>query len=179
MAAARWNAEAEQAFQRAAAMAPNSQDVRTYLALHYARTKDWRRAVPLLEQVVADSPDRLTAVEALGDLKVRDAHDAMEAGDTARALAALDRARQLQGSSFKNDLDLGVVLLAAHRFEDARAALDRVLAANPDDPMALFKRAQVSVLLKEPDSNARIERARQKADATTRALIERERLFER
>ena len=43
--------------------------------------------------------------------------------------------------------------------------------------MALFKRAQVSVLLRESDSGARIEKARQHADATTRGLIERERLF--
>jgi hypothetical protein len=43
--------------------------------------------------------------------------------------------------------------------------------------MVLFKRAQVSVLLNEPDRAARIERARQHADQTTRALIVRERLF--
>jgi hypothetical protein len=43
--------------------------------------------------------------------------------------------------------------------------------------MALFKRAQVSVLLGEPDRAARIEAARRGADATTRALIARERLF--
>jgi hypothetical protein len=35
----------------------------------------------------------------------------------------------------------------------------------------------VSVLLKEPDRNARVDLARRKADETTRALIERERLF--
>ena len=43
--------------------------------------------------------------------------------------------------------------------------------------MALFKRAQVSVLLKETDEQRRIAAARAKADETTRALIERERLF--
>ena len=43
--------------------------------------------------------------------------------------------------------------------------------------MALFKRAQVSVLLNEPDQPARIERARRIADATTRPLIASERLF--
>jgi hypothetical protein len=43
--------------------------------------------------------------------------------------------------------------------------------------MALFKRAQVSVLLRETDSSARIAAARAKADETTRTLIERERLF--
>jgi hypothetical protein len=44
--------------------------------------------------------------------------------------------------------------------------------------MALFKRAQVSVLLNEPDRAERIARARQHADATTRDLIARERLFQ-
>jgi hypothetical protein len=43
--------------------------------------------------------------------------------------------------------------------------------------MALFKRAQVSVLLNEPDRAARIDQARRRADATTRELIARERLF--
>jgi hypothetical protein len=42
----------------------------------------------------------------------------------------------------------------------------------------LFKRAQVSVLLHEPDALARIALARQKADATTRELIAKERLFQ-
>jgi arylsulfatase A-like enzyme/Tfp pilus assembly protein PilF len=171
------NVEAEDAFKRAAAIAPDSQDVRTYLALHYARTKDWPRAVPLLEQVVKQSPDRATAVEALGALKVREGLAAMDRADTPAGIAAFERARQLQGAAFGNDLDLGVLYLDARRFEDARGALDRALAAKPDDPMALFKRAQVSVLLKESDSDARIAAARAKADATTRALIERERLF--
>jgi hypothetical protein len=44
--------------------------------------------------------------------------------------------------------------------------------------MALFKRAQVSVLLHEPDAAARIELARRKATPLTRELIARERLFD-
>jgi choline-sulfatase len=171
--------QAVEIFQRAAAIAPKSQDVRTYLALHYARTKDWARAVPLLEQVVAESPDRLTAVEALGALKVREGQRAMDAGQTTVALAAYERARQLQNKAFRNDLELGVLYLDARRFEDGRTALDRALASKPDDPMALFKRAQVSVLLNESDRLKRIETARRNADATTRPLIERERLFQR
>jgi hypothetical protein len=43
--------------------------------------------------------------------------------------------------------------------------------------MALFKRAQVSVLLREPDAEARIAAARARADDVTRELIARERLF--
>jgi len=92
-------------------------------------------------------------------------------------IAAFERARTLQGAAFRHDLDLGVLYLAARRFEDARQAIDRELASHPDDPMALFKRAQVSVLLNEPDRLQRIELARKRADAVTRPLIERERLF--
>jgi choline-sulfatase len=169
--------QALDAFRRAAAIAPKSQDVRTYLALHYARTKEWARAVPLLEQVVAESPDRLTAVEALATLKAREGQQAMDAGQTETAIAGFERARSLQPAAFTNDLELGVLYLAARRYAEARAALDRALAAHPDDAMALFKRAQVSVLLNEPDRAQRIAQAREKADATTRELIAREKLF--
>jgi hypothetical protein len=43
--------------------------------------------------------------------------------------------------------------------------------------MVLFKRAQVSVLLSEPDRAQRIAAARAAADETTKQLIENERLF--
>ncbi len=169
--------EAVALFGRAAAIAPKSQDVRVYLALHYARTTEWERAVPLLEQVVAQSPDRLTAVEALASLRARQGQQAMDTGQTESAIVAFERARTLQPAAFKNDLELGVLYLAARRYDEARTALDRVPASHAGYPMALFKRAQVSVLLHEPDRFGRIETARRKADATTRPLIERERLF--
>jgi choline-sulfatase len=171
--------QAVELFQRAAVIAPKSQDVRTYLALHYARTNEWERAVPLLEQVVAESPDRLTAVEALAALKARQGQQAMDAGRTDEAIAAFERARALQPGAFPHDLELGVLYLAARRYPEARTALDRVLASRPSDAMALFKRAQVSVLLSEPDKTERIDAARRKADAITKPLIERERLFQR
>jgi len=191
-------------FQKAAELAPDSPDVRTYLALHYARGKDWERAVPLLEQVVAESPDRLPALEALAALRVkqnrlddaialrqkiysvRDATPAelvdfgelaMGAGRTPVAIAAFEQARAVQGAAFAHDLELGVLYLANRQFDQARTALDRVPASDPNYPMALFKRAQVSVLLHEPDAPARIALAKQKADATTRELIAREQLF--
>lgn len=198
------NEQALAAFQKAEAIAPNSQDVRTYLALHYARTKDWPKAVPLLEQVVAESPDRLPAVEALAVCRERQGRIAdaiaiwqkvytmrtpsgpdllhlgemeMSLGQTAPAIDSFEKARAALGPEFKNDLELGVLYMAAGRMEDARAALDRVPPASPAYPMALFKRAQVSVLLHEPDAPARVAAARQHADATTRPLIARERLF--
>jgi hypothetical protein len=104
-------------------------------------------------------------------MRVQNTPLAIDSFEAARAAL-----RQDQGV-FTHDLELGVLYLSARRFQEARDALDRVPPSHPEYPMALFKRAQVSVLLNEPDSAARIERARQRADATTRALIANERLF--
>ncbi len=164
------NNRAVAAFQKAASIAPQSADVRLYLALHYARTAEWARALPMLERLVAEMPDRLLAWETLGELSMR-------AGRTAPAIAAFERARAIAGPAFRYDLELGVLYLAARRVDESRQALDRVLASRPDHPMALFKRAQVSALLNESDRAARLALARRHADATTRALIESERLF--
>ena len=49
---------------------------------------------------------------------------------------------------------------------------------HPAYPMALFKRAQTSVLLREKDSEQRVRLAWQKADRNTRPLFESERLFQ-
>ncbi|HET7218350.1 MAG TPA: sulfatase-like hydrolase/transferase [Vicinamibacterales bacterium] len=198
------DAQALAAFKRAAAIAPRSPDVRVYLGLHYARGKDWQQAVPILEQVVAETPERLPAVEALAVIRerqgrledaialrqkiltlrppspsdlVRLGNLAMSAQQTPVAIDAFEKARALDSAGFGHDLELGVLYLAARRFPDARDALDRVPPSHPEYPMALFKRAQVSVLLKEPDSASRIAAARRHANRTTRELIERERLF--
>ena len=198
------DAPALAAFARAAAIAPKSPDVRLYLALHYARGKEWPQAVPILERAVADTPDRLAAVEGLAAVRERQgrideavalrqkvhalrpasAADfvrlgtlAMSVQHTQTAIDAFEKARALEGTRFTHDLELGVLYLAARRFHEARDALDRVPAAHPEYPMALFKRAQVSVLLKEPESAARIAEARRRADRTTRELIANERLF--
>jgi arylsulfatase A-like enzyme/tetratricopeptide (TPR) repeat protein len=198
------DARAVAAFEKALAIAPQSDDVRTYLALHYARGADWPRAAPLLERIVAESPDRLPALEALAVIRQRQGRVedaialrqkidalrepgaaelvalgglAMQAGRTTLAIDSLEKARALQGAAFAHDLELGVLYLADRRFPEARDALDRVPETHRDYPMALFKRAQVSVLLQEPDKDARIARARQRADETTRPLIANERLF--
>ncbi|HEX9162172.1 MAG TPA: sulfatase-like hydrolase/transferase [Thermoanaerobaculia bacterium] len=197
--------EAIAAFERAEAIAPGSQDVDTYLALHYARGKQWQKAIPLLEEVVAKSPDRLPALEALAVIRERQGRIAdavslrekvysmraatsaelaqlarmqMALGQTAPAIATFEQVRAMDGSTFRNDLELGVLYLAAGRFADARDALDRVPPSNPNYAMALFKRAQVSVLLHETDAPSRIEMARQHATPLTRELIARERLFQ-
>ena len=178
--------------------------MKLYLALHYAKGPDWLRAVPMLEQIVAESPERLPALEALAVARERagrlpDAvalrhrayalrspspaelvqlgRMAMAAQQTDAAIAAFERASAAQGAAFAQHLELGVLYLATRRLDDARRALDQVPATHPGRAMALFKRAQVSVLLNEPDRAARIDAARRGADATTRPLIASERLF--
>jgi choline-sulfatase len=190
--------EALAAFERAQAIDPNSEDVRTYLALHLARGREWQKAIPLLERVVAENPDRLPAVEALALVRERQGlfedairlrqqiyrqrtpssaelvqlgRMAMDVGQTAVAIDAFEKARN------DHDLELGVLYFSAGRLAEARDALDRVAASDPEYPMALFKRAQVSVLLHEPDAPARIAAARAHATPLTRELIARERLF--
>jgi arylsulfatase A-like enzyme/tetratricopeptide (TPR) repeat protein len=197
-------AKAAEAFKRAEAIAPDSPDVRVYRALHDARGPDWQRAAPELERIVAETPERVPALEALAVVRERQGRIAeavtlrqkihtirqpspaelihlgelaMNVEQTSVALSAFEQARVAQGSTFTHDLELGVLYLAAHRLPEARDALDRVPSSHPAYAMALFKRAQVSVLLNEPDRATRIALARQHADATTRPLIANERLF--
>ena len=196
---------AEEAFRNAQRIAPESEDVRMYFALHLARGKEWPRAVPMLERIVAEDPDRLPAVQALAVIRERQGNlveavelrqkvyakrnataaellrlgeMAMELGRTPEAIDAFEKARILEPASFKHDLELGVLYLASRRFAEARDALDRVPSNDAKYPMAAFKRAQVSVLLHEPDAPARIAAARAHADGVTRELIARERLFQ-
>jgi arylsulfatase A-like enzyme/Tfp pilus assembly protein PilF len=197
-------ARAEALFAEAKNVAPDSSDVDVYLGLHYAHYKDVARAEPLLEEALAKFPDRTTVVEAVADIREEQKRFAdavamrqklyelrpptagqlehlgvlaMEAGNTPVAIDAFTKARAAQGAAFTHDLDLGVLYMDARRFTDARDALDRALASSPNSAMALYKRAEVAVLLHEPDSRARVELAKRKADAVTRPLIERDRLF--
>lgn len=193
-----------EAFERARRIDPESLDARHYLAMHLLRTGRFERAAPLFESVLAGQPDKLAALRGLAEIRLRErrpedaallyeraarvARDPaldlvplgriyMQMGATAPAIDAFERARAALGDTFENDLELGVLYLAERRFEEARDALDRVPLDSPQAPMALFKRAQVAVLLGEPDAEQRIAAARSRADATTRPLIDNERLF--
>ncbi len=192
-------------FERARGIDAGSVDLRHYLAMHHFRAGNADDAAALFESVLAEMPGRLPALESLarirasqgqidgaaelleraaaagagteslvllGDLK-------MAGGDTAGAISAFEQARGAAGEGFPRFLELGVLYLADRRFEEARESLDRVAPGHPGYPMALFKRAQVSVLLGEPDRQDRIRIAHEKADATTRRLIENETLFRR
>jgi tetratricopeptide (TPR) repeat protein len=191
-------------FARAAAIDSTSLDLELYRGLHELRGGDWRSAAQRLELVVASMPERVAALEGLARVRQHQRRIpeaialyqrvialeraptaallelgglAMSLGDTAKALGAFERARELMGASFDHHLELGVLYLDQRRFPEAAAALDQVPRSHPERAMALFKRAQVAALLREPDAAERIAAARREADAVTRQLIGAERLF--
>ena len=172
--------------------------------MHYLRSGEPDRAAPLFELVLARTSNRLPALRGLALIRERQSRPAeaaalldravaidgeavqdllrlgelrMELTDTAAAIRAFERARALAPEPFSHALELGVCYLVSRRFAEARDSLDRVPPTHPAYPMALFKRAQVSVLLGEPDRQERIRLADELADDTTRPLIDREPLF--
>jgi arylsulfatase A-like enzyme/Tfp pilus assembly protein PilF len=196
---------ADELFARAEEIHPGSIDFQHYLAMHYFRFDRWDLAAPLFEKVLAATPRKLPALEALAriregqgrfedaaelierivDLKESPAADWIRLGelemamtDTPGAIRAFEEARRLQGPAFDRYLELGVCYLAAHSYAAAAEALDLVPQNHPGYPMALFKRAQVSVLLGEPEWRERVRFAYDRADPDIRRLIENEPLFQ-
>ena len=123
-----------------------------------------------LERIVVLKEEPAAELLQLGSLS-------MAEQDTTAAIAYFERALELQGDEFESFLDLGVLYLANRQLPKAAAALDQVQSSHPAYPLALFKRAQVAVLLDEPDKEARVRRAESEADELTRELIANEQLF--
>ncbi|HNP64537.1 MAG TPA: sulfatase-like hydrolase/transferase [Woeseiaceae bacterium] len=196
--------QAQAYFERARSINPSSVDLRHYHAMHYLRNQQWNLAEPLFESVLAEMPDRLPALEGLATIYTRQRNDEkilqvlekivaikpspgvelvrlgqlhMAQGDTAAAIGAFERASRILGRRFGQDLELGVLYLADRQFEKAAISLDKVTRVHPGYAMALFKRAQVSVLLNEADRESKVRLAWQRGDNTTRRLIASEKLF--
>jgi arylsulfatase A-like enzyme/Tfp pilus assembly protein PilF len=196
---------AEQLFSRAEEIHPGSIDLQHYLAMHHFRFQHWDLAAPLFEKVLSVMPRKLPALEALarireGEGRLDDAARLLERilvlkespaaewvrlGDlemamanTPAAIRAFEEARRMQGEAFNRHLELGVCYLAARDPAAAAEALDLVPQDHPGYAMGLFKRAQVSVLLGEPDWRERVRFAYETADPTVRQLIENEPLFQ-
>jgi tetratricopeptide (TPR) repeat protein len=196
---------AEQLFARAQKIHAGNKDLQHYVAMHYFRFGHWEKAAPLFEKVLEVMPHKLPALEALERIRekegrvdeaarlteriiaLKDSPAAewirlgeleMAMTDTPGAIRAFEEARRIQGEAFDRSLELGVCYLAVQRFADAAEALDRVPRDHPGYAVALFKRAQVSVLLGEPDWQQRVRFAYEMGDPDTRRLIENEPLFQ-
>lgn len=196
--------QAQEMFDRARAIDPASTDLHLYHAMHYLKKEQWDLAQPLYESVLAQAPERIPALAGLvkvyvrqGELKkalgllqrivkVKDSpgQEWAEIGqlrmtlhDTKGAISAFEVAQKMLAEQFRYHLELGMLYMADRQFNQAAKSLDRVSRRHPAYPTALFKRAQVSVLLGESDREKRVRRAWLQADKTTRPLIEAEPLF--
>jgi tetratricopeptide (TPR) repeat protein len=200
------DARAQRLFDRAEQIHPGSVDLQHYLAMHHLRFQRWDLAAPLLENVLEAMPHKLPALEALARIReserrfdeaaqlmervvalkedpaadwVRLGEIEMARTNTPGAIRAFEEAQRIQGRDFDRSLELGVCYLAVSRFGAAARALDQVPPEHPGYSMALFKRAQVSVLLGEPDWQQRVRLAYDRGDAQIRRMIDTEPLFQR
>ncbi len=197
--------EADEFFARASEIDADSVDLRHYLAQHLLASAQWAEAGALFESVLAQQPGRRESLRGLAEVRRREGDldraatllerlvalegepDStwlrlgsvqMERGRTALAIEALEEARRRSGADFSGSLDLGVCYLVEGRWAEAALELDRVAPTSPAYPLALFKRAQASALLQEPDWRERAQEAYRRADPRLREVIARERLFE-
>jgi tetratricopeptide (TPR) repeat protein len=131
----------------------------------------FEEAARLVERVIELKASPAAEWIRLGEIE-------MALTDTPAAIRAFEEARSLQGAAFDRYLELGVCYLALHDYSAAAEALDLVPQGDPGYSMALFKRAQVSVLLGEPGWRERVRFAYDRADPDIRRLIENEPLFQ-
>ena len=200
------NDQALKWFRKAGQIAPDSVDLHHYLGMHYFRTKAYEKAAEKFEWVLQRMPDKTMAQELLGKIRMSQKQTdqaiellenaAIRAGDrddllrllgdlymekrnSKMAVTALRKALDLNPEGFDRFLELGVCLMDIGDHPGAGAMFDRVSQDHPGYAMALFKRAQVSVLTGEPDARQRIDAAASSGDPRILQLIENEPLFRR
>ena len=170
--------------RRPAKIAPDSQDVRTYLALHYAprqavgegrapaRADRRRGARSSAGARGARGGPGAAGTRLRGDRSApADLRDAQAHADGARPAGPTGHERRPDGARHRapsrgrarsratrsgTTSSWAFSTSPPERLPEAKESLDRVAPSHPAYPMALFKRAQVSVLLHEPDQAARI-----------------------
>ena len=197
--------EAEEYFEQARRLEPGSLDLNYYYAAHLFRSGKWDEAGPLFEIVLAEMPRRVGVLMSLMVIREREgridearsllrramalkkpqAAEYLKLGDlsmfltdTAGAIDAFEKARQLQGRDFTRSLELGLCYMANRQLPEAARVLDEVSRFDPEYNFALYKRAQLSIVMGELDREQRIRLAYQSADQEIRQLIENDPLFQ-
>jgi arylsulfatase A-like enzyme/Tfp pilus assembly protein PilF len=197
--------EAESYFERARKIDPRSMNLRDYYAAHLFRFGMWDEAEPLFESLVVERPRNVDILISLAQIResqgrndeARDylrramaleeptAFEYLKLGelsmglqDTLAAIEAFEMAWQLQGNEFTHALELGVCYMAIGRLPEAVRALDAVPRSDPEYAFALYKRAQLSFLMSEPDREQRLRLAYESADEEIRELIANDPLFQ-
>ena len=137
--------QAVQTLERAVAMAPNNSEILTRLASTRLESGDPLGASSDYERSLALSPNQSGAGEAM-------VTSALAAGDINRALAALQRLRELKAKPELIGLLDGVVKAAQLDLAGARAAFDAVLKDDPKSVAARINLARLDMREAKPDA---------------------------
>ncbi|HXE74572.1 MAG TPA: tetratricopeptide repeat protein [Candidatus Xenobia bacterium] len=137
--------------EAAARLLPEDAGVQYQLGTSLARLGELAKAEEALRKAVALAPDNLEALYALGTLLSRMGRSkegsALLTEHERRSAAALDhRQRARRVAAFHNDVRQ---LLEQDRLEDADAKLREILALDPANDLAYYRRGQILFLRRE------------------------------
>ena len=190
---------ADERFHQAAALLPDSNDLRLYYGLHCARFSRWTQAIELLQgfrsrevallalerayDATGQSDQALIVAQQLASSQktaqaaTRWADMAERLGDQAQKAEALEMAWQWDPSGFDRHLDLGMVLMDQGRLNDAAGMLQQVPETDPFYAIACYRRAQIAAIRHEADLSIWLDRALQLASPNLRQTIENDPLL--
>ncbi len=129
------SAASEAAFNKALEISPDNEDAMTGLAMVYSYLGDTKRSADLLEKLTAKNPSP-RAFAAL-------AYSYEQLHDYPLAAATYRRALVLDPSNSDYKLDLAQDLAMAEQYDEALKVYQELADANPRDPVALLRMAQV------------------------------------
>jgi len=119
--------QAQQAAERAAALAPSQPSSQFALALIYRGTGQLDRAADQLRRSIAERPEQDSTHRLLGEILA-------EQGDTAAAIAMLQQAIVLRPAYPANYTSLGLVHLRSGHYTEAIAPLAEAVRLDPRSP---------------------------------------------
>ena len=159
--------EAVKEYKQVLRLDPKRIDVQLLLAKALLNQSSVEECLPYLRDYVGQRPNDSEGLEILGDaLKESSSH-------LSEALDVLQRATQLNPSSYKAHYDLGVVLGRSGRLPDAIRALQTAMRLKPDGSEARYQLAQMLAKAKRPpDANeqfAMFERLKNETQQRTKA----------
>jgi len=136
-------------FEHAYQVGPRSRKARDGYANELARAGDYSRAIPMMQELFAEQPNRWDANFDLG-------HVFYQLGQLSTAEPYLKRAQQLNPTVPFPYLYLGLTYLRMNRFQDAEANLRQAVFVRPYEPFLHFSLASILVAEAKCDE-ARVE----------------------
>lgn len=127
-----WNDEALERFEKSIEIAPEGYAVPYHASASLlGRLGRWEEAIEMYERAIRRGSEDPEVHHALGVLLAD-----RSTLELPRAIALLERAAEVRPGNAEFAGDLGLAYLKAHRYREARAAIERSLALAPEGPRA-------------------------------------------